>query len=79
MCTVRRLRLESSSDSEVVSSEAFMEGEGDQGCGGDGGDGYGAESDVSYRGGRQSWWVGGWASLTGWCVVEAGTRAPWGR
>ena len=46
MCTVRRLRLESSSDSEVVSSEAFMEGEGDQGCGGDGGDGYGAESDV---------------------------------
>lgn len=57
MCTVRRLRLESSSDSEVVSSEAFMEGEGDQGCGGDGGDGYGAESDVSYRGSAKS--VGG--------------------
>lgn len=35
------------SDNEVFSPDAFMEGESDQGCGGDGGDDCGAESDVS--------------------------------
>lgn len=35
------------SDNEVFSPDAFMEGESDQGCGGDGGDGCGAEGDVS--------------------------------
>lgn len=32
---------------EVFSPEAFVECEDDQGCGGDGGDGCGAEGDVS--------------------------------
>lgn len=32
--------------SEVFSPEAFVEGEDDQGCGGDGGDGSGVEGDV---------------------------------
>ena len=44
--TACRTRATISTDNEVFSPDAFVEGEDDQGCGGDRGDGSGIEGDV---------------------------------